>query len=67
MLLLEATISFDTPSESPTALKNDLATQHILRRSINFGNDPFFSGEIHAQDQVFESCLALPVERLSDT
>ncbi|MEJ8302895.1 hypothetical protein [Saccharibacillus sacchari] len=48
MLLIEAGIYFDKPSENPDALKNDLETKHKLRTSFNFGNDQLFSGDILA-------------------
>ncbi|OWR32520.1 hypothetical protein CDO73_02640 [Saccharibacillus sp. O23] len=51
MLLLEAEIYLHKPSDSASALKNDLETRHIIRPSINFGNDQLFSGDIWALHQ----------------
>jgi len=52
MLLLEATIYLDTPSQNANALTKDLAAKHVLRPAINFGNGLLFSGEILARDEV---------------
>jgi hypothetical protein len=52
MLILDAKVCFDKPSENPSALLNDLNTENIIRPAINFGNNLLFSGTIRTKERV---------------
>jgi hypothetical protein len=52
MLVLDADIYLDTPSENSNALTWDLNPKLILRPSINFGNGYLFTGQIIAKDEL---------------
>ncbi|WP_334075541.1 MULTISPECIES: hypothetical protein [Paenibacillus] len=52
MLVLEAKVSFDRPSDNPTALQNDLNAENIIRPVINFGNNLLFSGTLIVKEEL---------------
>lgn len=52
MLIIDAKIRFDKPSESTTALINDLNTGNIIRPAINFGNNLLLSGTINVKEGI---------------
>jgi hypothetical protein len=52
MLVLDADIYLDTPSENSNALTWDINPKLILRPCINFGNGYLFTGQIIARDEL---------------
>ena len=69
MLILDAEIRFDLPSENPFASSRDIANINPIRPAINFGNNYLSSGTIIidkkikaiVRGQIYRAVIEMPL------